>query len=137
MSEQTVHRHEDILTPATEASIYTFIKEEKNWQIHIPGYTEQGGNKKDLELPEGTGKLLNMIAQGRKKLTLKLSKEPFQGADELELIEHCGAPKGGAFYLMHTCQGKESGDLIWVCDIALFVFGDMPDHIYVQCLKVR
>lgn len=114
-----------------EVLTHTFKKEDGHWFIYLPDYLEQGFDKSDLEM-EGAYKLLNTIANGRHKVTLQLSTEPFDGADVLELIEHCDAPKGGAIYLLETCQGREINSFIWVCDIALFVFGDMPDRIYVQ-----
>ena len=111
---------------------HIFKKEEGRWYIHLPEYLEQGWSKKDLEMVEGADKLLNTIACGRNRVTLRLSAEPFDGADVLELMDHCEAPKGGAVYLLDTCHGKEIGSFIWICDIALFVFGDMPEYIYFQ-----
>jgi len=116
----------------TAVKTYTFIKEEGRWYIHLPKYLEQGWSKQDLEMAEGDHKLLNIISGGRKKLFLRLSKEPFEGADELELMEHCPAPRGGGVYLMESCRGKEISSFIWICDIALLVFGEMPEHIYVE-----
>jgi hypothetical protein len=113
---------------------HTFRKKEHHWFIDLPGYLEQGFTESDLEMVQGAQRLLDLMAGPRKKITLNLGTEPFEGADRLELMEHCEAPRGGAIYLLDTCRGKERGDLIWICDIALFVFGDMPPYIYVkQC----
>jgi hypothetical protein len=114
---------------------FTFKKEEGRWFIYLPEYLEHGWTKKDLEMVEGAHKLLNTIASGAPKVTLRLSTEPFDGADVLELMEHCPAPKGGAIYLLETCHGREISSFIWICDIALFVFGDLPEHIYVQRVR--
>lgn len=116
---------------------HVFKKEEGRWYIHLPLYLEQGWSKQDLEMVEGADKLLNTIASGRNRVSLRLSTEPFEGADVLELMEHCPAPKGGAVYLLETCHGKDVGSYIWICDIALFVFGDMPEHIYFQRVSRR
>jgi hypothetical protein len=83
-------------------------------------------------MAEGAEKLLNTIAGGREIVTLQLSTEVFESADRLELMELCEAPKGGAIYLLDTCHGKEISSFIWICDIALFVFGDMPENIYFR-----
>jgi hypothetical protein len=114
---------------------YTFKKEEGRWYIYLPEYLEQGWSKQDLEMVDGAHKLLQTIGYGRNKVMLRLSTERFEGADMLEVIELCEAPKGGAMYLLDTCQGKELNALIWICDIALFVFGDMPEHIYFQRVR--
>ncbi|HET7897777.1 MAG TPA: DUF6717 family protein [Flavisolibacter sp.] len=111
---------------------HQFIKEEGTWYIHLPEYLARGWRKSDLAMLEGTGKLLNILAQGRNKLDLQLSREPFPGAFMLELVEHCPAPQGGGIYLMEKCRGRSVDLLIWICDIALFVFGDMPEQIYLQ-----
>jgi hypothetical protein len=80
----------------------------------------------------GSSKLLDTLANGRQKISLRMSTEPFESADVLKLMEHCPAPRGGAIYLLETCHGRNVSTFIWICDIALFVFGDMPEHIYVQ-----
>ncbi|HYH14159.1 MAG TPA: DUF6717 family protein [Flavisolibacter sp.] len=112
--------------------VYTFRKESGHWYIDLPEYLEQGYSNNDLEMVEGTSKLLNTISNGSNAVTLRLSTEPFKGSDILELQEHCDAPSGGAIYLMERCQGREVAMLIWICDIALFVFGDMPQQIFFQ-----
>ena len=117
--------------------VYNFRKESGRWYIDLPEYLEQGYRKTDLEMVEGTHKLLNTIAQGGNKITLRLSTKPFQGAGVLELQEHCDAPRGGAIYLMEGCQGRRLDSLIWICDIALFVFGDMPQQIFFQRINTE
>ncbi|HWJ27999.1 MAG TPA: DUF6717 family protein [Flavisolibacter sp.] len=124
------HPNEDVMA-------YSFYKLNGTWYIDLPEYLEQGGFQNDLEMAEGAHTLLNIISAGRKNVTLRMSTQSFTGSDELELIDHCGAPKGGAIYLLKTCNGKPVDNFIWICDIALFVFGDMPDHIYVQQIKNR
>lgn len=111
---------------------YTFRKEDDHWYIDLPEYLEQGYSKTDLALVEGTHKLLNTIAQGGNEITLQLSTDRFEGSDVLELQEHCEAPRGGAIYLMEGCQGRQMDMLLWICDIALLVFGDMPQQIYFK-----
>jgi hypothetical protein len=137
MIHRTVQERGESIVTLTEVKTYSFIKEEGTWYIHLPEYLEQGWSKKDLAMTEGAHKLLNTLAGGRYKVTLRLSREPFEGADVLELMEHCPAPKGGAVYLLESCHGKAISSFIWICDIALFVFGDMPEHIYVQRVGKR
>lgn len=124
------HPNEHVMT-------YSFYKQDGTWNIYLPEYLEQGGSAKDLKMAEGTHTLLNIISAGRQSVTLRLSIQSFEGSDELELIDHCDAPKGGAIYLLKTCNGRPVDNFIWICDIALFVFGDMPERIYVQQVKSR
>ena len=126
------HAFRAVEPPGNTIQTHTFRREAEHWYIDLPEYLDQGGYLAELEMTEGTDKLLNTIAFGRNTITLRLSTEPFEGADVLDLIDHCEAPKGGAIYLLETCRGKEIGAFIWICDIALFVFGDIPERIYFQ-----
>jgi hypothetical protein len=109
---------------------YTFVKEDTTWYIDLPGYLDGGGDKEDLRLRAGTNRLLTILAGKRRRVTVTIDTEPFEGAEVMELVAHCEAPRGGAIYLMET--GREASVLIWICDIALFVFGDMPTSIYFK-----
>lgn len=111
---------------------YTFYKDDDGWYIDLPGYVKQGGDKEDLQLKAGTGKLLRKFARGKERVTLAIDTEPFDGADVLELTELCGDKRGGAIYLMESRYGPTHSSLFWICDIALFVFGDMPEKIYIR-----
>lgn len=109
---------------------YTFVKEDTTWYIDLPDYLAQGGEREDLRLRAGTNRLLKMLAGKSRTVAVTIDSEPFEGAGVLELVDHCPAPRGGAIYLME--RGHEASVLIWICDIALFVFGDMPTRIYFK-----
>jgi hypothetical protein len=112
-----------------EIHTYTFIREENRWFISLPEYFKKGWNKME-EMVEGAQSMLNTIARGRNTISLRMDREPFEGADSLELIEH--APRGGAYYMMNTCNGKKINKKVYLCDLNLFVFGDMPDGVYFR-----
>ncbi|HVF97719.1 MAG TPA: DUF6717 family protein [Flavisolibacter sp.] len=120
---------------AEEKEVYTFKREEGRWYICLATYLSHGWSKRELELTEGAHKVLNMLSNGAKKLRLRLGHKPFEGANVLELVEHCPAPKGGGIYLLNP--EKQNHGLYWICDLALFVFGDIPDRIYVKRLPLR
>lgn len=111
---------------------FTFHKQEDCWYIDLPEYLKQGGQKEDLQLRAGTDKLLKRFARGRNQVTLAIDTEPFEGADVLELAELRNDEKGGAIYQMETINGHRHVAHFWICDIALFVFGDMPERIYIR-----
>lgn len=111
---------------------YSFFKEGLGWSIDVPQYLEQGGNKASLKMVDGTDEILNLIARGKKQVRIQMDTAPFDGADLLELAELCDAPKGGGYYVMRTCRSKPFNRRMWLCDIVLFVFGDMPQQIYVR-----
>lgn len=111
---------------------FTFYKQDDCWYIDLPEYLKQGGAKEDLQLRAGTDKLLKRFARSRNQVTLAIDTEPFEGADVLELAELRHDEKGGAIYRMVTINGQQHVANFWICDIALFVFGDMPEKIYIR-----
>jgi hypothetical protein len=121
----------------SKVETYTFVKKEDRWFIHLPKYLEAGWSIQDLEMVEGAHKLLNTVSNGLDRVTLKLSRDEFEGAEVLELMEHCAAPKGGAVYLLETIQRKQTSAFIWICDLALFIFGDLPEHIFFQRIRSK
>mgnify|MGYP003576768124 CR=1 FL=1 len=118
-------------TNATLIRTYTFIKEEGIWYIDMPDYIHQGGSKEHLQMREGANEVLRIIARGKSIVHLMIDPVPFEGADRLQLDSLSPAPKGGGYYIMETCRGKRFDKRIWLCDITLFIFGDMPPFLYV------
>jgi hypothetical protein len=79
---------------------YRFIKTGIEWYIDLPEFIEQGGSKGDLQMVEGADKMLDIMAESERSVILNISKEPFAGADVLELTEKCDAYTGGGYYRM-------------------------------------
>lgn len=116
-----------------ESDIYYFRRLDGRWYIDLPGYENtEGVARADLELTQGAPKFLNSMANGAYNLQLRLTTEPADGLDFLELVDHCDAPRGGAVYEFVAVNQQSQGSLFWICDLALFVFGDMPERIYVE-----
>lgn len=125
-------------SPVTEEQdVYTFERENGMWYIVLPPYLERGWDKRELLMAEGAHKFLNVLSNGASKLRIRIGTQPLEGAGKLEVVEHCDAPKGGAIYLYTPADNRLNPALFWICDLALFVFGDIPDHIYVQRLLVN
>lgn len=119
-------------TSLEEAHSHTFKREEGLWYIYLPEYLHQGWSKKDLQMTDGAHKFLNRISRGAEVLNLRFDTRASDGADVLDLLEYCGAPKGGALYVYTPGKGPLDGAVYWICDLALFVFGDLPQQIYIQ-----
>jgi len=114
--------------------VYTFKKMDDRWFIDLPEYVMEGGNKEDLEMVEGADELLNLMAGGKKKVSVQMDVSYFEGADVLELVEICDAPKGGGYYRIVTFKNRPLNKEIWLCDVTLFVFGDLPEKIFIKKL---
>jgi hypothetical protein len=111
---------------------YRFIKTASAWYIDLPEFIEQGGSEGDLQMVEGADKMLDMMAENESFVILNISKEPFAGADVLELIEKCDSYIGGGYYRMPQYEGQQVNRTMWLCKVTEFVFGDLPQQIFVR-----
>lgn len=112
---------------------YTFEKNEHNkWFVVLPEYLEQyPGHEGELQMVFGADTMLDIIGQGETTVHLNLSLHPFEGADELEKL-HDTPDVGGAMYIMRNYKGFEYNLEMWLCGVTEFVFGFMPDKIYLS-----
>lgn len=111
---------------------YQFIKTGRDWFIDLPEYLEQGGSKGDLQMVDGADTMLDMMAEGNDTVSLYVSRDAFDGADLLVLTEKCDPYIGGGYYLMKNYEGQEINKNMWLCQVTEFVFGDIPEQIYVK-----
>lgn len=116
--------------------IYRFIKSGADWYIDLPEFIEQGGSQGDLQMVEGADKMLDMMACNESTVTLSIAKEPFAGADMLELTEKCDPYMGGGYYKMPEYEGQKVNRTMWLCHVTEFVFGDIPQQIFVRREKI-
>jgi hypothetical protein len=112
--------------------LYRFIKENGGWFIDLPEYLAQGGSKGDLAMVSGADTMLDIIAEGFDSVTLELDIKPFPDSDELILTELCDPVLGGGYYHMKKFEGKEMNHDMWLCAVTEFVFGNMPERIFVS-----
>lgn len=108
---------------------FLFYKESSSrWYVDLPEWTE---SKDELEMIMGADTMLNIIAQGKDKVFLNISLEPFDDCDILEKIEDTPGV-GGALYLMKSYKGFEYNLRLWLCEVTRFVFGYLPERIYIK-----
>src|SRR5687767_8156397 len=111
---------------------YKFNKTGHDWYIDLPEYIEQGGSKSDLQMIDGADKMLDLMAEGKNSVTLKIGREQFEGSDLLTLTEICDPSIGGGNYIMKQYEGREINRTMWLCQVTEFVFGDIPPLIFVK-----
>jgi hypothetical protein len=73
-----------------------------------------------------------MMAGPASDVTLRISEQDFDGADKLTLIEKCDPFLGGGNYMMKEYEGKEINQMLWLCQVTEFVFGYLPQEIFVK-----
>lgn len=112
---------------------HTFIKEPNGeWFIDLPEYLANGGAKADLQMVEGADTMLDVMANEGYTVTITMDDEPFENADVLLLQELCDPMIGGGIYLMESFEGKKVMQPMWLCAVTQFVFGYMPEKIFVK-----
>jgi len=111
---------------------HRFYREGSGWYIDLPEYLEQGGSKGDLAMVAGADTMLDVVAGRDKNVTIVMDTKPFEGSDELVLTNLCDPTMGGGYYLMKEFEGKGVNQQMWLCGVTEFVFGNMPERIYVK-----
>tara|TARA_R110000796_G_scaffold126793_4_gene241780 strand:+ start:3887 stop:4210 length:324 start_codon:yes stop_codon:yes gene_type:complete len=104
--------------------IFTFEKDKTNrWYVVLPEWT---GDKSELEMVLGADIFLDILAQGETQVNATMSTEPFEGFKyTLTFINYEGG--GGNYHL----QSEYYDFPVWLCEVTKFVFGDLPENIYV------
>jgi len=111
---------------------YKFIREGRDWFIDLPEYIENGGSKGDLQMVEGADTMLDIISEGRNNVSLIMDRVPFSGSDMLTLTEKCDPFVGGGYYNLMAFEGKEFNKTMWLCAVTEYVFGDLPEKIFIK-----
>jgi len=112
--------------------VYRFVKEGRDWYIDLPEYLAQGGSRGDLQMVEGADAMLDVIAEKQLEVNFILRREYFEGAVLLVLIERCDPYIGGGYYLLESLEGKEYNKKMWLCGVTEFVFGELPNEIFLK-----
>lgn len=112
--------------------VHRFVHEDSGWYIDLPVYIAQGGSKGDLQMIDGADTLLDMIAGEETEVSLQIDRHHFPGADQLTLTGLCDPLIGGGNYHLKTFEGKKVAKDLWLCDVTRFVFGDIPEKIFVK-----
>jgi hypothetical protein len=113
-------------------SAYTFVKEEDGWYLTTTDQPDAAVHSALSLLSDGVHRLLDFVARGRKMVTLTMDTKPFEGADLLELTELGSPAEGGGYYRLFSRFGKLISQALWLCDISLLIFGDIPERIYIR-----
>jgi len=103
---------------------FTFEKDiDSRWYVVLP---EWPGDRADLEIISGADAFCEILAQGEQNITVGMSIEPFDGYRyKLTFVNHEGG--GGDYHLTSLFYDFP----VWLCHVTKFVFGSMPENIYI------
>lgn len=105
----------------------SFYKDDQGWFIDLPEFV---GSKAQLQMVEGADTMLDHVSQGGNKVILGVSIDPIEGRGKLVKMQ--ADERGGAKYFLGNWDGRDRNQHMWLCGVTEFVFGDMPDEIYIQ-----
>ena len=102
-----------------------------NWYITLP--TWSGGKMDDaLQMVAGADEMLETMdekSNGAVWLIVSTSRKP----GYIELVRHDEIPGcAGAVYDVHA---ENMPKVIWLCDVVKFVFGNMPEYLYLKQIR--
>lgn len=104
------------------------------WYIDLPDW---GGSLDDLEMVQGADTMLDMVSRYTDECYLELSDEPFDGADIIALVEDLSDSVGGGNYVMEAYKGEQINHAMWLCQVTVDVFHELPKAIYIGYCAVK
>lgn len=115
---------------------FLFIRTNGEWYIDLPEYLLLGGKQEDLQMVAGADEVLDKYAENAATVSLFIDIKPFETADHLELLSYEPLElENGAYYRLNSLNGRKSDQTVWLCQVILFVFDEIPKDIYI--LKVK
>ena len=112
--------------------VIRFYKDEdRRWYADLPEYIAQGGTEEECEMVAGADDWLDFISEKREAVTLALSDQDSL-TEKIVLYE---SDEFGATYIAHTFKEEDINQILWLCPVTLFVFGNYPSTIYYHVIK--
>lgn len=103
----------------------TFTNENGRWFAEVPGWT---GDRDELEMVCGADIMLDIIAQGRLQVRLKISETPM---DDTRFILTLNREDGGGGW--YDLTGEDMNFEVWLCHVTKFVFdGRLPEKLFIR-----
>lgn len=133
----------------TQTQVLAFVKEVGIWYADLPEFLEAGlGTRANLMMVDGADTFLYHLAQGKPRITLQISTQPFHGWQarmikirkglNQSLLQKLGhAPVDyGAYYSVTQLNGQPHDHQLWLCPVTEYVFGNYPGQIYASIVTL-
>ena len=79
----------------------------------------------------GADDWLDFVSEKREAVTLALSDQSSL-SEKIVLYE---SDEFGATYIAHTFKEEDINQVMWLCPVTVFVFGNYPKEIYYHVIK--
>lgn len=103
-----------------------FYNRDGRWFADLPEYIEAGGTEDDCEMVAGADEWLEFLSKGKDNITLTISTHQ-QFSEKLNLYSK---DEVGGTYIAHEYKEESVNQVVWLCNVTLFVLGCFPDIIY-------
>jgi hypothetical protein len=117
--------------------ILDFEKEEGKWYVVLPTWT---GPKEALQMVAGADVMLDILSNNGSSITLELESRadlPDDWRYYLGFTKNAKEEYGeGAFYTFVDSLSNYRDKTIWLCAVVNFVFGEYPETIYFNVIKL-
>lgn len=101
---------------------HRFYKEDSHWYIDLP---EWQGLKEELEMVMGADDLLDLLSFGKDEVTLEISIDIM--SNPTYILTFYEEYSDGGWYIVNGGDFK-----VWLCSVTKFIFGNLPNKIYIR-----
>ncbi len=106
---------------------FRFYKLDNKWYVDLPDWE---GSIDELEMVCGADIMLDIISQSDNEIYITMSDTYFDNATTL--VKYKDTPEiGGAEYIFTKWHNIDYDMNIWLCVVTEFVFGYLPNIIYI------
>lgn len=101
------------------------------WYAVLPSWD---GDREELEMVCGADKLLDLLVQGEfDYYSFDMYSAPIDDCSFiLNKLEDTPEVGGATYWFSGEIHGIKYEFDLWLCDVTRFVFGELPDKIYVK-----
>lgn len=110
--------------------IHRFYKDQDGWFIDLPNWI---GTKGQLAMVEGADTFLDNISNNSDDVWVEMSTNKLEGKS-YELTKYMDLIDGAMYRYVND---DDNLDVMWLCGVTEFVFGDMPEKIYCRKVLVK
>jgi hypothetical protein len=102
----------------------------KDWYIDLPGWT---GSVEELAMVQGADTMLDQVSGYTNECYLKISDQPFDGAEVIKLVSsRTDTYGGGGDYVLERYESETINHKMWLCEVTRYVFDALPEYIYFK-----
>ena len=101
-----------------------FYRDDGLWYVDLP---EWEGDRDELLMVAGADTMLEVLGGGKSEVSAITGDEPFKDAFILHLIEYHEEDNSGTYWV----EVNDIGMPVWLCHVTSFVFGKIPNNVYI------